>query len=399
MIDVLFVHYGDRWLRGSENCLLELVSRLDPGRFRPRVLCNQELLRAAFAARGVEALQLDLPEIMVDGSYVRLELGAYLRTTRRIFALARARRPALVYCNSGRAAQASWLAARLLGIPRLCHIHAPFYRRYYWLWGLGDARAIVFPSEATRRGSLAPHRFRGDVHVVPNGADLERFRPAAARDPAVRRYLGIGEREIVLGQIGSLIGRKGVDVLLRALAIVRGKHPARLLLAGAGPERVRLEALARDLGVAGAVSFLGEVRRPEALLQHALDVNVLAAREESLPLSLIEASACGLSSVCTDVGGNGEVVVGGETGLLVPAGDPGALAAALLRLVEDAGLRARFGVAARRRAEKHFGVDAFVAGIERAMLALVPAAAGEPPRRVTETPSRGDGHAPPTGAP
>lgn len=401
MIDVLFVHYGDPLLRGSENCLLALLERLDRGRFRPRVVCNHEAMREAVAARGVDAVQMDLAEVMIDRAERRLDLLAYLRTARGLLALAHERRPALLYCNSGRAAQASWLTSRWLGIPRLCHIHAPFYRRYYWLWGLWDARELVFPSEITRRSSLAKHRFGGEVRVVPNGVDLERFRPATRRDPTIRRHLGIGDTEIVFGQIGSLIPRKGADVLLRGFATLREKCPSRLLLAGSGPERGRLERLVTELALTGSVHFLGEVRNPEALLQHVIDVNVLAAHDESMPLALIEASACGVPSACSDAGGSAEVVTHAETGLVVPAGDASRLAAAMQRLASDADLRSRLGAAARRRAEKHFGVDGFVGSIERAMIALVPGAAASSPRLTdAPAPSRsGADRAPPTGAP
>lgn len=399
LIDVLFVHYGDPCLRGSENCLLALLERLDRGCFRSHVVCNQPAMRDAVVARGVGATQVGLAEIMIDRGAVRVDLAAYLRTARRILALARERRAALLYCNSGRAAQASWLASRWLGIPRLCHIHAPFYRRYYWLWGLWDVPQLVFPSEATRRVSLAKHRPRRAALVVPNGADLERFRPAVARDPRVRVHLGIGDTEIVIGQIGSLISRKGADVLLRAFAALRTSRPVRLLLVGSGPERERLERLASELGVLASVRFLGEVRSPETLLQHAIDVNVLAAHDEAMPLALIEASACGLPSVCTDVGGNREVIVDGETGLLVPASDAGALAFALGQVIGDPALRARLGASARRRAEKHFGVDGFVASLERAMLALVPGAAAETPRGASEPAASSSGAAPPTAGP
>ena len=120
--------------------------------------------------------------------------------------------------------------------------------------------------------------------------------------------------------------------------------------------------------------FPGEVTEPELLLQHVFDVNVLASREESLPLSLLEAAACGCPTVCTAVGGNGEIVVDGETGLQVPKDDPRALATALLRLAKDRALRERLGHAARARAEKRFGLDAFVAGVERALIDVLPAA-------------------------
>jgi len=381
LIDVLFLHYGDAWLRGSENCLLELSSRLDRSRFRPRVICNQPLLADALGERGVPAECVRLPEIMIDRGERRLELAGYVAITRRLLADGRVQRPDLVYCNSGRAAQAAWLAARSLGVPRLCHLHAPLYRRYYWLWGLWDAAGLVFPSQATRRVSLGRHRYRGPSWVVPNGVDLARFRPPVERDPAPRRYLGIAEHEVVVGQVASLIPRKGADVLLRALALLPAPRPL-LLLAGDGPERECLGRLAGSLGLEGRVRFPGEVRSPETLLAHVIDVNVLAAHQEALPLSLLEAAAAGLPSVATDVGGASEVIEEGRTGRIVPPGDPRALAAALAEVVADRGLRARLGAAARVEAEKRFGIEGFVAGAQAAMEAVAGADRGRPAARI-----------------
>lgn len=362
--ELLFLHYGEEWLRGSENCLLALVPRLESRGYRSRVVCNAAVLRDALAAQGIDAVQLHLPEIMVDGPDVRLEVGGLLRATRALVRGCEGRRPDLLYCNSGRAAQAAWLAARWLGVPRVAHLHAPFHRRYFWLWGLWDAAALVFASEATRAASLSPHRRTPPSHVVRNGVDLSRFRPAEAREPEVRRALGLGADELVIGQIGSLIRRKGADVLLRAFATVRAAAPARLVLAGDGPERGALQDLARSLGVADATVFAGEVARPERLLRSGFDVTVLAAREESLPLSLLEAAACGAAIVCTAVGGNVEVVTDGETGLVVPPDDPTTLAAALVRMARDPALRTRLGAAARARATAEFGVERYVDGVE-----------------------------------
>lgn len=374
LIDVLFLHFGAPWLRGSERCLLEAVARLDRTRFRAHVLCNQESMREAVVARGVEAERIDLPEILIDGSDRRLELRAYLQSTRRIVARARETGAAVLYANSGRAAQAAWLAARWLRRPRIAHLHAPYYRRYHWMWGLWDTDLLVFASEETRRTSTTGRRLRGPTRVIPNGVDLDRFRPAAVRREEPRDELGIDADALVIGQIGSLIPRKGVDVLLEAFATLRRAQPAFLVVAGDGPERAQLEARANALGLAAWVRFPGEVTRSERLLQHVLDVSVLASREESLPLGLLEAAACGRATVCTAVGGNAEIVRDGETGYLVPPDDPGALAGALLRLARDPALRDRLGAAARARAEKRFGLDAFVSGVEGAILDVLPGA-------------------------
>lgn len=366
MIDLLFLHYGDPWVRGSENCLLALAAGLDPRRYRIHALCNQSVMVEALRQRGVSAEELALPEIMIDGAERRLQWRGYLNTTRRLRQVIRARRPALLYCNSGRASQAAWLAGRLSGVPRLCHLHAPFYRRYYWLWGLWDVAGLIFPSRATQETSLRRHRPQAPVYTVPNGVDLSRFRPVHRRNPGVRQRLGLDPDEVVVGQVGSLIERKGVDVLLRAWARVRPSG-ARLVLAGGGPDRSKLELLARRLGVEDSVRFLGEVQGTETLLQQVVDIHVLAAREESMPLALLEAAACGVPSIASDVGGASEIVVPDQTGILVPAGEPGALGEAIRQLVCDAPLRMALGQSARKAAEESFGIERFVEGVERAI--------------------------------
>lgn len=234
----------------------------------------------------------------------------------------------------------------------------------YWLWGLSSADELVFVSEATRRESLARIGAPPPSRVIHNGVDLDRFAPAPLRDAEIRRSLGIGPNELVIAQVGSLIRRKGVDVLLGAFAGLRGRRAARLLVVGEGPDRAVFEAQARRLGIADAVTFLGERAHTEQLWQHAIDVNVLASRLEALPLSLLEASACGVPSVATDVGGNAEVVAHAETGLLVPSEDEAALCVALQALADNPGRRRALGDAARARAVAQFSVVRHVREVE-----------------------------------
>ncbi len=371
MIDVLFVHYGAPWLRGSERCVLEAAAGLDRSRFRAHLLCNEEPLRDAALARGIPAERIAIPEIMIDGRERRLEIGAWLRCTREIVSRARGVGADVLYANSGRAAQATWLAARRLGLPRIAHLHAPYYRRYHWLWGLWDADLVVFPCDATRRVSLGGRRLRGATRVVPNGVDLERFCPAAHRDPALRRALGFEQEALVIGQIGSLIHRKGADVLLDAFSRLRDCEQAFLVLAGGGPERDALEAQAVRLGVAARVRFPGEIDDPADWLRNVIDVNVLASREESLPLSLLEAAACGVATICTCVGGTSEIVSDSKTGLLVGPDDVAGLATAIERLAGDAGFRAELGARARERAERSFGIGSFVGGVAQAIESVI----------------------------
>ncbi len=169
------------------------------------------------------------------------------------------------------------------------------------------------------------------VRVVPNGVDGTRFaraEPAARR--ATRADLGLPDTATVVLYVGALSPEKNVDVAIAAVA----SHPdVVLVIVGDGPERDRLERAAAA-AAPGRVRFLGRAEDP-APRYHAADVVVLPSRTEGMPAVLIEAGLCELPVVASDVGFVGEIVVPDRTGVLVPPGDPDALAHGIDRALAD----------------------------------------------------------------
>jgi glycosyltransferase involved in cell wall biosynthesis len=210
-------------------------------------------------------------------------------------------------------------------------------------------------------------RFATDAEVVPFGVDLEAFSPPVEARPA-------GPVRFVYAKL--LRPKYGPDVLLDALArLPDGSWQA--TIAGDGPLRPALEAKARELGVADRVRFVGW--RPHAELPDLLrgaDVFVMPSREEEFGVAAAEASAVGLPVVATRVGGVPEIVVDGETGLLVPPKDPEALASALALLATNADLRGRLGRQGRERVAERFAWPACVDRME----AIYRVVASRPPR-------------------
>ena len=160
-------------------------------------------------------------------------------------------------------------------------------------------------------------------------------------------------RPSVLFHGSSFRPLKRVGDAVRALAIISQTRPAALVLVGDGPERAAVEALARELGVADRVRFLGLLPRFAELLARS-DLFVLPSETESFGLAALEALASGVPVVASAVGGIPEVVRDRETGLLVPAADPGALAAACVSLLEDEPRRRRMAASARADAVSRF---------------------------------------------
>lgn len=187
----------------------------------------------------------------------------------------------------------------------------------------------------------------GKVRVIPNGVDTERFRPMAV-DVAKLQW-GFGAGPCVLF-VGSLIARKGLMFLVEAAKRVVAKWvDVQFLVAGEGPLRGSLEEAIKRAGMAANFVFLGSVRDELlSLLYNCADVFVLPSVQEGQGIVLLEAQATGKPVVAFDIGGVGEVVCRGETGLLVDRGDVDGLAEALLRLLDDERLRVRMGLNGRR---------------------------------------------------
>jgi glycosyltransferase involved in cell wall biosynthesis len=199
--------------------------------------------------------------------------------------------------------------------------------------GLVDHMTIVSEAAAERfiAEDIVPRKL---LRVVPNGVDTELFRnvPPGTRE-TLRRSLGLGG-EFVWLAIGRFEVAKDYPNMLRAFATARRHTPdAVLLLVGRGSLQAETEALVRELGLEGAVRFLG-VRHDVPEILSAADGYLMSSAWEGMPMVLLEAAAGGLPIVATRVGGNHEVVRDGETGFLVPPNDHEQLAKAMLRLAD-----------------------------------------------------------------
>jgi glycosyltransferase involved in cell wall biosynthesis len=198
------------------------------------------------------------------------------------------------------------------------------------------------------------------IGVIENGIDVARYHTAVDRD-ALRRRLGLDPGRRYLINVARFHPIKDQATLLRGFAPVAAARPdADLLLAGDGPLRGELEKLTADLGLKGRVHFLG-VRPDVPDLLQAADVFALTSACEAASLTLLEAMAAALPVVVTAVGGNPEIARDGVEGLLVPRGDAAAVAAAVLRLLDDPTAARHMGAAGRARVEERYQLARTVA--------------------------------------
>ncbi|HEY0070535.1 MAG TPA: glycosyltransferase [Chloroflexia bacterium] len=346
---------------GAEKVLVDLALRLDRARFNVTVV----------ATRSTGNYQ---PLLDAAGVRTLLVARASRWESHKMLGLVRfMRREPVHILHTHLFGANSWgrVLGRLAGVPVIvAHEHwSSKARREVWvdrlLYRLTDR--ILVPSQASKQLVMQmegiPARY---LDVTYNGVDISQFKPGAEA-ATVRRELGLGPEDVVIGTVGRLTADKGgQDDLIWAANELRLSHPnARLLIIGDGPLRPDLEKYATELGMldSGAALFTG-TRNDIAHLLGAMDVFVLPSHKEALPVAVLEAMAMCLPVVATRVGGLPEVVQDGSTGLLVEPGDRPALRDALARLLSDRELAHRLGASGQARVHAHFTVDKMVEHVE-----------------------------------
>jgi len=340
---------------GGEVSLLTLLKGLDRSRWAPVAVVPSE----GAVAAGARALGLPTRVIPLPG--LRWPGPAMLRSIVALRRLARDSGAILLHANGSRAMFYAGLAGRLLGRPVIWHVRvADRDDLLDWLL-VGLAHAVIVNSKAVeRRLAWAPPR---KVRCIYNGVDLAHFSPRRP-PPGLRSSLGLPEGAPVVGSVGRFVPYKGYAHLLEAARLVEAAMPGvHWVLVGDGELRGKLEGQRRSLGMEAQVHFPGwREDIPDVLA--LCDLFVLPSLGEHFGRVLIEAMAMARAVVATDAGGVPEIVLHGETGLLVPPAQPKALAEAVLALLEDPGRTARLGAAGRRRAETEFSLPRHVEAVE-----------------------------------
>ncbi|MDH4038848.1 MAG: glycosyltransferase [Candidatus Krumholzibacteria bacterium] len=350
---------------GLEKKLVEFLARSDRSRFQYAVCCLKEgghfkpeieamgipfyehLLRHRFDALAFrsleEVLRLERSELIYTFTHPNTVLFAYLARMRGLV-----ERVVVSYHATGNRRDGRQVPQYLL----------PLVRRFDALVAVAEAHKRYLVEEEGLPG--------GKIRVIYNGVDATRYRPALTGEREdVRAALGIPAGAFVMMAVASLKELKRLDLLLSSAAPRLRREPAaHLVLVGKGPERERLEALARELGVHERTHFLG-VRDDVETVLRAADLVVLSSRTEAFPNVVLEAMATGLAVVTTDVGSVREMVEPEDSAIVVPPGDEAALARAIERLAGDATLRIRFGARGREIVEERFRIDAMRDARER----------------------------------
>jgi glycosyltransferase involved in cell wall biosynthesis len=300
---------------------------------------------------------------LIPGLSRDVRLGADIRALLGLISLIRKQRPQVVHANSSKAGFIAVLAARLLFVPTI------IFTAHGWAWNelrptwqkiafrclhfatVLLSHKVIAVSAAIARDAAWMPLCKGIFVTIRHGVAPLPLLPTADARRAIEEIAParIPSHALWIGALAELHPTKGLDVLIRAFALLAPHVPeAVLVLIGTGQDRGRLTALAHMLRIEERVHFAGHIRDAACLLP-ALDIFVLPSYSEALGYVVLEAGQASRPVVASDVGGIPEIVTDNESGFLVPAGDEKVLAEKIVMLAHDSELRRHFGEALQNR--------------------------------------------------
>ena len=346
---------------GAENFIYNLCRYIDRTRFEVEVLywTDEDDLAGAIRQAGARVVRLPLKKVVSVGA-VRL-----------IARMLKESRADLLHTHFIDSDSLGFLASRLAGVPMVAHVHKypyPESRRNalrYRVMATGMRKIICVSAHVREHMQRVTGLPGNKFEVIFNGIDRERFldRMGLAQKQALKRSLGLGRDDYVIGNVSRLIADKGHDNFLKAALIVLMRKPdVKFLIVGDGPLRNDLKGLSRKLGIADNVVFAGKRTDVPDILA-CMDIFAFPTFTEAFGLCLVEAMAAGRPVIATNDGAAPEIIREAHEGILIPPGDEKALAQAILKLIDDQGLAKSLARSGCERS-KDFAVEAMTRRFE-----------------------------------
>ena len=316
------------------------------------------------ASEQISVAQFDPPQFFEQWAWRRLNLWRARWAAARRLSAFRADLVHVALCWTNYGASALWLA-QYCHVPAVVSVHNAFPLASIGAWhqpllkqAFKTVRGIYAVSESALAHFLAIYRpyitASTRLAVIPNSVDICRFRPSQALREEARARLDLPSDALVIGTVARLSEQKRPHLVLELFALLRQQFPTLyLVLVGSGPLEPALREQARQLGLTQYIIFAGFVAQVEEVLP-ALDLHILMSRNEGFGIATIEAMACGIPAVATDVPGSADILSGSQGGLLVPANDLPLAAQGIAALLADPIKRADMGRQARDEVEQRY---------------------------------------------
>ena len=359
-IPILYVIQMMKGFAGTEKHLYEIVKRLNKDRFKPIICCFEigkgKMLRE-FKDIDIELIVLPIKKIY---GFNALRYGLWLHK------FIKQRKIKIVQTFHVKADLYIPLIAKLSGVPIVLssrrdlgfnqkkqHIIAQRFLNVF-------VNKIIVDSEAVGKVVMKKENVdRTKIKNIYNGVNLEFFNQnETSRE--IREKFGIAPSELVVGSIANFNPIKGWDFFIQACRLILQKHDnVKFLFVGGGPLLKEYQDMVERLGISQKVIFTGNIKNVNEVFP-IIDVSVNSSLSEGFSNTILESMATGKPVVATNVGGNPEAVIEGETGFLVQPKDPEALAEAVIKLLEDKQLARGMGIAGRERVIEHFTLDRMI---------------------------------------
>lgn len=401
-VKIAFISHASN-LYGAPRSLLLLLEKMDLGKYNPFVICpSNGLLIDRIRALGIPTYIVyrdplfyrrikNTILIKVKNGKSQVILTGLKRAAKcvfrviyilKLFLFLHKQKPVLVYVNT--IAHASpIIVSKILFIPILVHVReSSTYLTYNSVLGklrlftiLNFPNRFICVSEATKKLLVEKGVPSQKITVAYNGVDLGEFKPSKKMRQRKRNELKLSNETVVVGFIGQLIPRKGIENFIEAASIVhKQKEDCKFIIIG-GPTdsyyfKSNILSLYHMYKLEDRLIFIG-FKEDVMSYFSAIDIFTNTSKEEPFARVNLEAMAMGKPVIATNVGGNPEAIVDGKTGYIVPVGDSQSLAEKILELVNDKDLRESFGRAARKRVEKFFTIDHYYQNIKAVLDHLI----------------------------
>ena len=357
---------------GTQTNLLEIVKRLDRNRFEPHVIAlveGDEFIQE-FEAIGIEPIILHMKKVFGPSGLKALSfLIRYLKEEKIDIVQTHFLQADILGSLAGkyvrvqriittRRDEGFWRTKRQLGLNR--------YFNRFMDRVLVNSQAV---KEAVRVKEEVSSR---KIHVIYNGVDLKKYFPLQELREQARRELGIEDDEFVVGMVANMRHEvKGHRFLLKAISLLKKEEKkVKLMLVGDGPLETRIENYAASRNVLDQIFFLGS-RRDVPALVNAMDVVCVPSLSEGFSNTVLEAMAIGKPLIATNVGGNSEVVVHGETGFLVRPRDGVAISEKLIFFIENREACSEMGAAGLKKVQSQFTIEKMIQEYEEFYVKLL----------------------------
>ena len=354
--NILFVHYGDNGIRGSEQILLNIIKNLSHD-FKAYLWTNSPALEKA-AKPYVSESRLSKFTLLLNWEKPRFDLLNFFHLISTAKKLIKDYQIDLIHCNS--AGPNQWLhsVSTSLKVPVILHLHAHYLMRDLITLRVLGSPLIVTASPSVEHELLELGAHTSSIQTIKNSIDDRKF--LSAKPVSVRKIICAKKDETVIATTGALIPTKGQHILLEALTILKNKgHRIKLALIGTGDYKKNLEDLSKQLGISSDVFFLGQRSDVAELLKGDVDIFVTPTFGETYPLVVQEAAFAALPIIATKVGSISTMLEHDESGLLINHNDPQGLAAAIEHLLLHHDKAKSLGEAAFKTATEKFTLKRF----------------------------------------